>query len=281
MNFHWNAKLLPGARHRIRAFSKVQDGCDAFCTFCVTRIARGRSRSEPVERILTDIRSALHGGAQEIVLTGVQLGSWGKHLREPSSLPELVKIILQETDSPRLRFSSIEPWDIDQDFFELFSNPRICRHLHIALQSGSASTLKRMGRRQTPDEFREKLSMPVRWILISPSQRMSLQAFGGKSGRIRGKPGLYSRGWIFWWACLSLFHKTGNSGSRITGSSSIKRTKNPGGRSAKSSLRNHSSIQKPFNWKNWTGSLGIGQSKKQVVHFGRIEYRVCKGFSLL
>ncbi len=138
-------EMLPGARHRTRAFIKVQDGCDAFCTFCVTRIARGKSRSESVDRILTDIRSALAGGAKEIVLTGVQLGSWGKHLEPQSNLNQLVKNILRETDIPRLRFSSIEPWDIDRDLFELFEDPRVCRHLHIALQSGCASTLKTNG----------------------------------------------------------------------------------------------------------------------------------------
>jgi threonylcarbamoyladenosine tRNA methylthiotransferase MtaB len=150
---------LPGSRHRIRAFIKVQDGCDAHCTFCVTRIARGTSRGEPVERILADIRSALDGGAQEIVLTGVQLGSWGRHFSKPGTLTEMVKTILGETDIPRLRFSSIEPWDIDRDFFDLFVDPRICRHLHVALQSGSAATLKRMGRQLTPAEFLEKLEL--------------------------------------------------------------------------------------------------------------------------
>jgi threonylcarbamoyladenosine tRNA methylthiotransferase MtaB len=152
-------EVLPGARHRIRAFIKAQDGCDAFCTFCVTRIARGKSRGEPVERILADIRSALNGGAKEIILSGVQLGSWGKHFDKPTNLNALVKIILKETDTQRLRFSSIEPWDIDPDFFELFTDSRICRQLHIALQSGSAATLKRMGRYLTPDEYMRKLEL--------------------------------------------------------------------------------------------------------------------------
>ncbi len=144
---------LPGARHRTRAFIKVQDGCDAFCTFCVTRLARGKSRSVPVNRVLSDIRSAIAGGAKEIVLCGVQLGSWGRHMDPVRRLQDLVGTILQETDVRRIRFSSIEPWDIEPDFFSLFSDRRICRHLHIAVQSGSATTLKRMGRRTTPAEF--------------------------------------------------------------------------------------------------------------------------------
>ncbi len=150
-------EVLPGAHHRIRAFIKVQDGCDAHCTFCVTRIARGKSRSEPLEQIIADIQSALDGGTQEIVLSGVQLGSWGRHLPSSVNLAYLVQNLLRETDIPRLRFSSIEPWDMDEEFFNLFSDRRICRHLHIALQSGSSSTLKRMGRNISPGEFRQKL----------------------------------------------------------------------------------------------------------------------------
>jgi threonylcarbamoyladenosine tRNA methylthiotransferase MtaB len=152
-------EVLPGSRHRIRAFIKVQDGCDAYCTYCVTRIARGKSRGEPLDRILAEIRSALAGGAKEIVLSGVQLGSWGMHFPEPSNLVVLVKTILRETDVPRLRLSSIEPWDIERNFFDIFADPRICRHLHIALQSGSAATLKRMGRRLTPVEYLQKMEL--------------------------------------------------------------------------------------------------------------------------
>ncbi|NMB59440.1 MAG: tRNA (N(6)-L-threonylcarbamoyladenosine(37)-C(2))-methylthiotransferase MtaB [Chloroflexi bacterium] len=150
-------EALPGARHRIRAFVKAQDGCDAHCTYCVTRVARGPSRGMPIERVLMDIRSALEGGAKEIVLSGVQLGTWGKHFSQPSNLKELVRRVLSETGVTRLRLSSIEPWDLDQDFFRLFDDPRLCRHLHISLQSGCASTLKRMGRLNTPDEYMERL----------------------------------------------------------------------------------------------------------------------------
>lgn len=152
-------EVLPGRRHRIRAFIKAQDGCDAFCTYCVTRLARGKSRGVPLEQILTDIRSAINGGAQEIVLSGVQLGSWGMHFPEPSNLVALVKTILRETDVPRLRLSSIEPWDIDDDFFDMFSDLRLCRHLHMALQSGCAATLKRMGRRLTPREYFQRMEL--------------------------------------------------------------------------------------------------------------------------
>jgi threonylcarbamoyladenosine tRNA methylthiotransferase MtaB len=104
---------------------------------------------------LSDIYSALDGGSQEIVLTGVHLGSWGYDFAEPSRLESLVKAILDESTTPRLRLSSIEPWDISPNFFELWQDPRLCRHLHLPLQSGCGSTLKRMGRKITPRAYAE------------------------------------------------------------------------------------------------------------------------------
>ena len=144
---------IPGTRLRTRAFIKVQDGCDNHCTYCITRIARGAGRSRGINAILDDIHSALEGETKEVVLTGVHLGSWGYDFEPSSHLSTLVKTILSETDIPRLRLSSIEPWDISPEFFELWQNPRLCRHLHLPLQSGSESTLKRMGRRVTPAGF--------------------------------------------------------------------------------------------------------------------------------
>jgi threonylcarbamoyladenosine tRNA methylthiotransferase MtaB len=144
---------LPGLHRRTRAFIKVQDGCDNRCTFCVTTVARGEGRSRPVADVVLDVQLALAGGAKEIVLTGVHLGSWGYdfglHLRE------LIKAILHETDVPRLRLSSLEPWDLDVDFFSLWNDKRLMPHLHLPLQSGCASTLKRMARKTTPISFRE------------------------------------------------------------------------------------------------------------------------------
>ncbi len=144
---------LPGLHHRTRAFIKVQDGCDNHCTFCITTVARGESRSRPLVAVVSDIQFALDGGAKEIVLTGVHLGSWGQdfnlHLRD------LIKAILRETDAPRLRLSSLEPWDLDANFFSLWDDARLAPHLHLPLQSGSSSTLKRMARKTTPDSFRE------------------------------------------------------------------------------------------------------------------------------
>ena len=144
---------IPGSRFRTRAFIKVQDGCDNQCTYCVTTIARGPGKSQQIETILKDIEFALNGGAKEIVLTGVHLGSWGYDINPQQHLKDLICLILQNKDIPRLRISSLEPWDIDNTFFDLWEDPRLCRHLHLPLQSGSASVLKRMARKITPEEF--------------------------------------------------------------------------------------------------------------------------------
>ena len=146
---------IPGSRQRTRAFIKVQDGCDNHCTYCITTLARGSGKSRGINVVLADIQSALDGGTQEIVLTGVHLGSWGHDFEHPSQLSVLVTSILTMTNTPRLRLSSLEPWDISPAFFELWQNPRLCRHLHLPLQSGSAATLKRMGRRITPQAYSE------------------------------------------------------------------------------------------------------------------------------
>ena len=150
---------LPGIHMRTRAFTKVQDGCDNHCTFCITTLARGAGISRSIPDVLKDIHAALLGGSQEIVLTGVHLGSWGKDRRGSSDrLRDLIHTILVETDVPRLRLSSLEPWDIDEKFFELWQDKRLCCHLHLPLQSGSAAVLRRMARKVTPKSFENLLA---------------------------------------------------------------------------------------------------------------------------
>ncbi len=144
---------LPGASGRTRAFVKVQDGCDNACTFCVTTIARGAGRSRPLPEVVDEIRYLLAIGYQEAVLTGVHLGSYGHDTGDPLGLAHLVRAILSDTDIPRLRLSSLEPWDLSPDCFDLWDNPRLCRHLHLPLQSGCDATLKRMLRRTNQASF--------------------------------------------------------------------------------------------------------------------------------
>jgi len=153
---------IPGARLRTRAFIKVQDGCNNRCTFCITTLARGAGHSLTIPEILADVHAALHdedgsngslSAAKEVVLTGVHLGSWGRDFPKPLHLKDLVQAILKETDAPRVRLSSLEPWDLTDDFFSLWEDERLCRHLHLPLQSGSAATLRHMARNTTPQSF--------------------------------------------------------------------------------------------------------------------------------
>ncbi len=146
---------IPGSRMRTRAFIKVQDGCENKCTFCITTVARGAGRSRSIADIVSDIRLAMKANTLEVVLTGVHLGSWGYDFEKPQHLRELIVKILEITDVPRLRISSLEPWDLDEAFFDLWEDARLCRHLHLPLQSGSASTLRRMARKVTPESFRK------------------------------------------------------------------------------------------------------------------------------
>ena len=144
---------VPGLRLRTRAFIKAQDGCDNRCTFCITTLARGQGRSRSIPDVLEDISAATAGGAQEVVITGVHLGSWGYDFEKPSNLIQLVQAILSNSSAKRVRLSSLEPWDLDEDFFSLWDDPRLCRHLHLPLQSGCEATLRRMARKTTPSAF--------------------------------------------------------------------------------------------------------------------------------
>lgn len=158
-------ELIPGARLRTRAFIKVQDGCDNRCTFCITTLARGEGRSLSIADVLAQIRQAIgpdngqaigplpESSAREVVLTGVHLGSWGHDLSPRLKLTDLVRSILEQTPVTRLRLSSLEPWDLEPDFFNLWQDTRLCRHLHLPLQSGSTATLRRMARKTTPAGF--------------------------------------------------------------------------------------------------------------------------------
>lgn len=150
---------LPGAHSHTRAFIKAQDGCDNFCTFCVTRVARGKGQSVRKEDVLEDILQAERGGVREVVLSGVHLGSWGKDVAQKKTITDLLSYLLDQTQIERIRLSSIEPWDLDEGFFKLWQNPRLCPHLHLPLQSGSAVVLKRMARHTTPAAFADLVSM--------------------------------------------------------------------------------------------------------------------------
>jgi len=133
------------ARNRQRAFIKIQDGCRYRCTYCIVTMARGEEQSRPINEIIDEVNQLHSQGIQEIVLTGVHVGGYGSDIQ--SSLTTLVKQILQHTDIPRIRFASVEPWDLGDQFFTLFENKRLMPHMHLPLQSGADAILRRMARR--------------------------------------------------------------------------------------------------------------------------------------
>jgi len=136
---------------RHRAFIKVQDGCRYRCTYCIVTMARGEERSRAPQEAIDEINHLHAQGIQEAVLTGVHLGGYGRDT--DSNLAGLIRAILERTTIPRLRLGSLEPWDIPEDFVDLFANPRLMPHLHLPLQSGADSVLKRMARRCRTAEF--------------------------------------------------------------------------------------------------------------------------------
>ena len=123
---------LPGGLGRTRAFVKVQDGCDNACTFCVTTIARGSGESRSIEAVLREVAYLEGCGYQEAVLTGVHLGSYGHDCGDRHGLRRLVEALLRETSLPRIRLSSLEPWDLSPEFFALWQDPRLCRPFAFA-----------------------------------------------------------------------------------------------------------------------------------------------------
>jgi threonylcarbamoyladenosine tRNA methylthiotransferase MtaB len=133
------------ARNRQRAFVKVQDGCRYRCSYCIVTLARGEERSRPLEEVVEEVNRIHRSGINEVVLAGVHLGGYGSDLG--SSLFELVAAVLARTTIPRLRLGSLEPWDLPQNFWQLFDNPRLMPHLHLPMQSGADSVLRRMSRR--------------------------------------------------------------------------------------------------------------------------------------
>ncbi len=139
-------------RGRQRAFVKVQDGCRYRCAFCIVTKARGEERSRPVAEIIDEINALHADGVKEAVLAGVHLGGYGSD--NGGSLSALVRAVLAGTSIPRLRLGSLEPWELAPDFWSLFDDPRLLPHLHLPIQSGADSVLRRMSRRCRSGEFR-------------------------------------------------------------------------------------------------------------------------------
>ena len=165
-------------RLRTRAVVKVQDGCDQFCSYCIVPHARNRMLSRALDDVLAEIRMLAGFGYREIVLTGIRLGSYGRGReqraeggewgrggeqraesgeqgREGSGLAGLVRQVCEVEGVERIRLSSIEPWEVDDALLDAMESPKVCRHLHIPLQSGDDGVLDRMNRPYTAQRYRE------------------------------------------------------------------------------------------------------------------------------
>lgn len=150
--------------HRTRPSLKIQDGCGNRCTFCIIPTVRGGSRSMPAASVFAAVRQFANTGGQELVLSGINLGRWGRDLVPQYRFEDLLAEILEHTPLPRLRISSVEPMDWSEGIAALFSrwssgpHPRLARHIHMPLQSGSDAVLRRMHRRYRPWHYAERLA---------------------------------------------------------------------------------------------------------------------------
>lgn len=148
-----------------RAFIKIQDGCDGGCSYCIVPLARGPSRSRNPESVIAQAERLARQGYQEIVLTGVNLGRYGLDLQLATSLVDVLKSLISISGLHRIRLSSIEPSDISPELIDLLANSsKICRHLHIPLQSGDSEILQAMNRDYTPTDYRQLIETLVEKI---------------------------------------------------------------------------------------------------------------------
>jgi threonylcarbamoyladenosine tRNA methylthiotransferase MtaB len=139
---------------RTRVQMKVQDGCDNRCTYCIVPYVRGGSRSRSIASVVEHVQRKTRAGFKEVVLTGIHLGDYHPDGDEQQDLGDLIAALLRETEMPRIRVSSLEPEDFRLEWLELWQNQRMCRHLHLPMQSGSDAILRRMARRYNSARYR-------------------------------------------------------------------------------------------------------------------------------
>jgi threonylcarbamoyladenosine tRNA methylthiotransferase MtaB len=155
-----SAPVLGGESNHTRPTLKIQDGCNLRCSYCVIPFVRGKSRSMPPAEVVAEIRRLTESGYREIVLSGINLGTWGRDLTPRVEFEDLLRRILDETDVTRLRISSIEPLDVTADLIALFaSTPRIAQHFHMPLQSGSDRILAAMHRWYRSEHYARRVEL--------------------------------------------------------------------------------------------------------------------------
>ena len=152
------APVFDAAGDRTRPNLKVQDGCDNRCSFCVIPYVRGQNRSMPLPQIIYEVNALVTAGYREVVISGINLGRWGRDFATPAHFEDLVLAILNETSLEKLRISSVEPTDWSDQLIRLVAeSPRIAKHAHVPMQSGSDAVLRRMHRKYRPWHYRDKI----------------------------------------------------------------------------------------------------------------------------
>lgn len=150
--------LVTAHGSRTRPFLKIQDGCNAFCTYCIVPYARGRSRSMPLSSVMTQLNNLAGAGFKEVVLTGIHLGCYGRDFTPPMTFFNLLETINKEKPVKRVRLSSIEPMELTDQIIDLVASSEIfCRHFHIPLQSGDNEILSRMKRPYSREDFKARV----------------------------------------------------------------------------------------------------------------------------
>jgi len=166
-------------RNKTRAFIKIQDGCNRFCSYCIVPYVRGNPKSRPAQDILAEAEQHISNGVKEIILTGIQVASYGEDF-DNENLPTLIQKILLIDDISRLRLSSIEPNAITDEFLKIVASPnKLCDHFHLSLQSGSDATLQRMNRHYTTKQY-ESIAQNLR--NISPNVALTTDIIVGFPG---------------------------------------------------------------------------------------------------
>jgi len=159
-----SAPVEDAAGDRTRPNLKIQDGCNNRCSFCIIPFVRGRSRSAPADQVVAQVRN-LASRYREVVLSGINLGRWGREAGSTLRLADLIRRVLDETEIARLRLSSVEPMDWSDDLLELVAeSPRIAKHVHAPLQSGSDTVLRRMHRKYRPRHYEDRVRKARAWM---------------------------------------------------------------------------------------------------------------------
>ena len=169
----------PESALHTRAFVKAQEGCNDVCAFCIVPRTRGREVSRSIDEVAADVAGAVAKGAKEVVVTGTQLGAWGRDLAPALAPHHLIVAILERTEVPRLRFSSLQPQDITPELLALWGDPRLMPHFHLALQAGSDAVLARMRRRYDLDAYRRALE---RIRAVAPDAAVTTDVIAGFPG---------------------------------------------------------------------------------------------------